>query len=375
MAEQEPSCRGIVEEAVALSIAQPPRLRLAEALHAVRAVRGNVHDGPRGLEPASLGEALASVGYSDLADAARQRIADARLLLDKAARRGIFVIAWNTPEYPPKLAEIFDPPPALWVQGTRDWLEQPTVAIVGSRSASQYALDVGERLARDLASRGVVVASGMARGVDSAAHRGALDAGGSTVAVLGSGVDVIYPREHTRLSIAIRERGALLSELSPGTRALPHHFPLRNRLISGLSSALVVVEASERSGSLITARCALEQGRDVMAVPGNVLSERNRGAHALLRDGACLVETADDVLREIGLVAADRRPASGTAARLEPDPLLSTMTAGETYDLDALASRCCLAGPALLAALSELELRGLIRRTAAGQFVRTSGTC
>lgn len=359
MAEQEPSRRGSVEEAVALSIAQAPRLRLAEALHAVRA-----------LEPRSLGEALERAGYDDLADALYSRITDARILLDKAAGRNISVIAWNTPEYPEKLAEIFDPPPALWVHGTRDWLERPTVAIVGSRSASQYALDVGARLARDLASRGVVVVSGMARGVDSAAHRGALEGGGSTVAVLGSGVDVIYPREHTRLSIAIREHGVLLSELSPGTPALPHHFPLRNRIISGLSSAIVVVEASERSGSLITARSALEQGRDVMAVPGNVLSERNRGAHALLRDGACLVETADDVLRELGLVTKDQSRQPGEAAP-DSDPILSTMTEGDTYDLDLLASRCRLAGPALLAALSELELRGLVRRTAAGQFVRS----
>ncbi|MBI1873426.1 MAG: DNA-protecting protein DprA [Acidobacteria bacterium] len=356
----------LFEEAVALSIAQVPRLRLAEALHAVRVAR---RDMLPGLEPVSLGAALEQAGYPDLADAVSGRIGDARTLLDKGARRNISAIAWNTQEYPSKLAEIFDPPPALWVQGTREWLERPTVAIVGSRSASQYALDVAERLARDLAARGVVVVSGMARGVDSAAHRGALEGGGSTVAVLGSGVDVIYPREHTRLSIAIRERGALVSELAPGTPALPHHFPLRNRLISGLSSALVVVEASERSGSLITARSALEQGREVMAVPGNVLSERNRGAHALLRDGACLVETADDVLRELGIVTRDR-PKHAEDAAPDADPLLTAMTAGETYDLEVLAARSCLAGPALLAALSELELKGLVRRTVAGQFVR-----
>ena len=180
-------------------------------------------------------------------------------------------------------------------------LNRPAVAIVGSRAASAYALEVAGRLAADLARRGIVVVSGLARGVDGAAHRAALRAVGATVAVLGSGPDVIYPREHAELAVSLCENGALLSELGPGAPPLPEHFPQRNRLISGISLGLVVVEASDKSGSLITARCALEQGRDVMAVPGSVLGGRNRGSHALLKDGAKVVETADDILEELGL--------------------------------------------------------------------------
>ena len=183
------------------------------------------------------------------------------------------------------------------------------MAIVGSRAATDYALQVAARLGAELAARGVVVASGLARGVDSAAHRGCLDAGGATVAVLGSGVDRIYPAEHADLAARICESGALVSELGPGAPPLPEHFPLRNRIISGISLAVVVVEAYDKSGSLITARCALEQGRDVMAVPGSVLSGRNRGSHALLKDGAKVVESADDILEELGWAARPRHPA------------------------------------------------------------------
>src|SRR5436190_1073263 len=160
---------------------------------------------------------------------------------------------------------------------------------------------VVRRLARDLAACGLVVVSGLARGVDSAAHRGALADAGVTVAVLGSGVDVMYPPEHGSLAKEIDKAGAVVSELVPGTPPQSWFFPLRNRIISGLSRAVVVIEAGEKSGSLITARCALEQGRDVLAVPGNVLSGRNRGAHGLLRDGAKIVESADDILEELGM--------------------------------------------------------------------------
>ena len=187
----------------------------------------------------------------------------------------------------------------------------------------------------------MTVVSGLARGVDSAAHRGVLDAGGRTIAVLGSGVDVVYPPEHADLADGIVRRGLLVSELPPGTTPRPKYFPLRNRLISGLSRAVVVVEASERSGSLITARLALEQGREVMAVPGNVLSGRNRGAHALLRDGARIVETADDVCEELGLGAPAGGAAAGTAAAGDGgrasetrDAILRHMDAGEVYGVD-----------------------------------------
>src|SRR5687768_17997630 len=217
----------------------------------------------------------------------------------RAARAGVHVLPWNDPLMPAHLLAISDLPPALWYRGSLDCLNQPAVAIVGSRAASSVAIETARRLATDLAARGVTVVSGLARGVDSAAHRGALRTG-RTIAVLGSGLDRIYPAEHAGLARDISAAGLVLSEYPPGTPPLPFHFPMRNRLISGLSRAVVVIEASDKSGSLITAACALEQGRDVMAVPGNVLSGRNRGGHALIRDGAKIVESADDIVAELG---------------------------------------------------------------------------
>jgi DNA processing protein len=211
----------------------------------------------------------------------------------------------HTSAYPALLARIADPPPRLWLRGNPRALVAPCVALIGSRAASSYGLQVAERLAADLARAGVTVVSGLARGVDSAAHRGALTTG-RTVAVLGSGVDVIYPPEHAELAERIlRREGALLSELPPGTPPRRGHFPRRNRLISGLSLAVVVIEASTRSGSLQTARFALEQGREVLAVPGTILGDRFRGSHALLRDGAKLVESASDILEELRLPDPD----------------------------------------------------------------------
>ena len=210
-----------------------------------------------------------------------------------------FAVSRQDPRYSTALDAIHDPPPLLWIDGLVDVLRAPAVAIVGSRAASPYALEVARRLGADLARRGITVISGMARGVDAAAHRGALEGGGTTVAVFGCGVDVVYPREHGALAAEIRERGALVSEFPPGMPPYKGHFPQRNRIISGLSLAVVVVEAAEGSGSLITAEFAMEQGRAVLAVPGNVLGGRNAGAHALLRDGAKLVECADDILEEI----------------------------------------------------------------------------
>ena len=232
----------------------------------------------------------------------------AQTTLDRAATAGAATVGWSDPTYPPLLAAIIDPPPVLWIRGQVAAFEPPAVAIVGSRAGSSYALAVAERLGADLTARGVVVVSGLARGVDSAAHRGALTAG-ATIAVLGSGPDVIYPKEHENLARDIAATGLVLSELAPGTPPQPQFFPMRNRIISGLSRAVVVVEAGERSGSLITARSALEQGRDVLAVPGSILSARNRGGHALLRDGAKIVESADDILEELGFPpGASRQP-------------------------------------------------------------------
>ena len=214
----------------------------------------------------------------------------------------------------------------------------------------------------------MVVASGLARGVDSAAHHGALDGGGATVAVLG-----LRPRTaSTRPSTpawprAISQRGALVSELGPGAPPLPEHFPLRNRIISGLSLAVVVVEASDKSGSLITARYAMEQGRDVMAVPGSVLSGRNRGSHGLLKDGATVVESADDILDGAGWRSPAAPAPAGRVTR-DTDPLLARMEAGEPYRLDDLMALTGVAGPRLLPRLMELELQGQVVGGAGGLF-------
>ena len=272
-------------------------------------------------------------------------------------------------DYPRRLAAIADPPPVLWVAGRRGLLDSLGVALVGSRAGSPYACEVAERLGSELAARGVTVISGLARGVDGAAHRGGLEGPASTAAVLGCGIDVVYPREHAALAREIVAKGVLVSEVGPSTPPLSFHFPRRNRIISGLSAAVVVVEATERSGSLITARCAAEQGREVMAVPGSVLAGRNRGGHALLKDGAKVVETADDILEEIGLEAGPRSAGPRRGVR-EPDLLLRHMDAGETYDLDALASITGLDSPELLSRLVELELQGRIQRSEAGRFSR-----
>jgi DNA processing protein len=215
----------------------------------------------------------------------------------------------------------------------------------------------------------MVVVSGLARGVDSAAHRGCLDALGATVAVLGSGLDSVYPPEHGGLADEIAATGAVISELGPGAVPLPEHFPLRNRIISGISLAVVVVEASEKSGSLITARCALEQGRDVCAVPGSVLTGRNRGSHSLLKDGAKIVETADDILEELGWPGVRQQ---GDSARklLNTDPLLSKFEDGEVYDLDTLVEASGLPASKLLTRLTELELLGQVTSVGPGCFTR-----
>ena len=318
-----------------------------------------------------------------LIELAEPLLARAATVRKEAAARGVHVLPWNDARMPATLLAIADCPPAIWYRGALDCLDAPGVAIVGSRAASHVAIETAERLARNLAALGVTVISGLARGVDSAAHRGALSAG-RTVAVLGSGVDRVYPAEHAALAETIAHTGAVISEYPPGTRPLPFHFPMRNRLISGLARAVVVIEASEKSGSLITAACALQQGRDVMAVPGNVLSGRNRGGHALIRDGARIVECAEDVMEELGLIAVvDNPPGAGSQSGASPcgsgattatsgDPVLRRMDVGHTYDLDALAGASGLDIRRLLPHLIGLELQGLVQRVGGGRFVRSA---
>jgi DNA processing protein len=262
------------------------------------------------------------------------------------------------------LAAIHDPPARLWIRGEAepDLLARPAVAVVGARACSSYGRSVARSLSRELAGAGVVIVSGLARGVDGEAHRGALEAGGVTVAVLGCGIDRDYPAAHGELARRICEHGLILSEYEPGIEPAPWRFPARNRIISGLSRAVVVVEARERSGALITVDFALEQGRDVLAVPGEITSALSAGSNALLRLGAAPALTAGDVLDAIGVVVDRKQPAEpvGEAARL----LAALGDAPATADELARATGLAVADVASL--LVELELAG---RVAIGEGV------
>jgi DNA processing protein len=260
--------------------------------------------------------------------------------------------------YPTLLTQIHNPPKMLWVIGDSATLDRPAIAIVGSRAASSDGLSIAGDIAADLVRAGLVVVSGLARGIDSAAHAAALDANGVTIAVLGTGVDRVYPPEHRDLASRIAMCGALVSELPPGSPPKAFHFPLRNRIISGLSRAVVVIEAPEASGALITAREALDQGREVMVVPGRVPGGRNRGGHALLKDGAKLVEAAVDILQELGMTPARRT-----------GPLPERVE----FSVDDVAREMKLEPGEALARLLEWELTGEIRRIGSGRFVRTNG--
>lgn len=273
--------------------------------------------------------------------------------------------------YPAVLREIADPPEPLYVRGTLDEQDRAAVAVVGARRASAYGLAVAEWLGRELVRHRVTVVSGMARGIDGAAHRGALMAGGRTIAVLGCGPDVVYPAEHEDLMGQIIDSGAVVTEFPPGTPPLPHHFPQRNRIISGLSLGVVVVEGRERSGALVTADFALDQGREVFAVPGSIFGETSYLPHRLLQEGAKPVTTVDDILTELRLPQrVDQIPALVPAL----EGVEATVFAQLDFDpqhIDALAERSALPVAEVGRALLVLELRGLVRTLAGQRYVRT----
>lgn len=280
------------------------------------------------------------------------------------------VILAGDADYPPLLAAIDDPPVALWIRGDPAALAAPCVAMVGSRRATRHGLGLAREMAMELAAAGIVIASGLAYGIDAASHSGALAAGGRTVAVLACGIDLVYPRGFEDLAARIAERGAVVTEFPPGTPPLAHHFPQRNRIVTGLASGLVVVEARERSGSLSSARLANEQGRCVMAVPGNVPAGANRGCHRLIRDGAALIESAQDVVDELGLFATLPLPLP-LPARIAPqaDPSLQwilDVLDTESQPLDALVARTGAQANVLHAGLVALELEGLVHVGAHG---------
>ncbi len=293
----------------------------------------------------------------------------------RAERAGARLLLPGDLEYPVQLRAIPSPPSFLFVRGKVRDADALAVAVVGARQATPYGLRVSEQLAGDLGARGVTVVSGLARGVDAAAHRGALEAGGRTIAVLGSGVDVIYPPENRRLAARVIEHGALISQLPMGTPPLAQHFPVRNRTIAGLALGTVVVEAAERSGALITAGHAGELGREVFAVPGNITSAASRGANHLIQDGAKLVQSWEDVVAELPeswrrclVTPAPERP-SGPLPEGEAGRLLA-LIGEESVHVAELIERSGFPSGRAAALLVTLELQGWVRQLAGQFYVR-----
>jgi DNA processing protein len=289
--------------------------------------------------------------------------------VSRAEKAAIKIVPFTDPIYPARLRLIADPPPFLYVKGEIRNQDERAVAVVGSRSASDYGRRVARDLCRGLASLGFTVVSGMARGIDGAAHEAALNAGGRTLAVLGCGVDRAYPREHDKLYQRITENGAVMSEFPLGTGPVPFNFPVRNRLISGLSLGVVVVEATEKSGSLITASLALEQGREVFAVPGEAGASRSRGTHQLIRQGARLVETVNDIVEEIApQLSARTQNAEGTPRLALPQHFgdefkkIFALFQERSLQIDEVIERSGCSPSRVSEILLELELLGYIKQ-------------
>jgi DNA processing protein len=344
----------------------------AERYHALLAVASpaNLFATPRRTLAARIGDELAAAvaGFDESGEASRQR--------DAAERCGARLVTLEDAEYPRGLKTVSLPPPFLLVRGTLVREDGLAVAVVGARRATAYGLRTAERLATDLGVRGVTIVSGLARGVDTSAHKGALAGGGRTIAVLGSGVDVIYPPENRRLAEEVARGGAMVSQFPMRTPPFPQHFPIRNRVIAALTLGTVVVEAAERSGALITARCAGELGREVYAVPGNVSSPASQGANRLIQDGAKLVRDWEDVVAEwpetwrralkpVATVAAeDRAPVRPLEGRL------LALLGDEPVAIDGIIEESRMPAGEVAASLATLELRGLIRRLPGQRYVR-----
>jgi len=296
--------------------------------------------------------------------------------LSLARQAGVHLVTQEQPAYPKLLREIHDPPRALYIKGSLP-AEELAVAIVGSRHASLYGMQTAERLAYDVALRGITVVSGLARGIDSAAHRGALRAGGRTIAVLGSGLADIYPPEHTELAAQIAKQGAVISEYPMEMPPVGSNFPRRNRIISGLSLGVVVVEAAARSGALITADCALEQGREVFAVPGPITTPTSQGTHHLLKQGARLVTSVEDILEELRLqpqTAPEVRHAAspGEAAPLATQEarIFACVSADEPRYIDTIAADSGVDTAEVSSTLLQLELKHLVCQLPGKRFIR-----
>jgi DNA processing protein len=290
--------------------------------------------------------------------------------VEKLERAHVSVLTWEDAEYPPNLLQVYNAPPVLYVRGRIEKRDEWAVSIVGTRRASVYGKEIARMMGMGLAQAGVTVVSGMARGIDTLAHRTCLDAGGRTIAVLGCGVDVIYPRQNARLAAEIVERGALVSEYALGTRPEARNFPPRNRIISGLTLGTVVVEADLGSGALITADFAAEQGREVFSVPGSILAKGSRGTNQLIQQGAKMVCNVADVLEELNLtMVSEQAQARAVIPENETEALLLEFLSSEPAHIDELGRAVRLPIAEVSSALALMELKGMIRQVGGMNYV------
>jgi DNA processing protein len=323
--------------------------------------------------PAAVAQALHS----------RRPLSDAAKELAQVQASGCRLLTWDEPEYPARLREIYDPPPLLYVRGNIELLNRHTISMVGARRPTPYGNQMAERLSKDLADRGIVIASGLARGIDASAHKGALSSPvGATVGVLGCGIDVVYPKENKKIFGQIEQRGAIISEFPMGTFPAPQNFPIRNRIIAGMALGVVVVEGAQYSGSLITARLAMEFGREVFGVPGYVTQPSSFGPNQLIKQGAKLVTGWEDVVEELPTpVRAELTPVESAsheerAALVEGSlgpterPLYGLLSVDEARHVDELVENSGLTSSEVLAALFDMELKGVIRQLPGKQFLK-----
>jgi DNA processing protein len=323
--------------------------------------------------PAAVAQALHS----------RRPLSDAAKELAQVQASGCRLLTWDEPEYPARLREIYDPPPLLYVLGNTELLNRHAISVVGARRPTPYGNQMAERLSKDLADRGLVIASGLARGIDASAHKGALSSpAGATIGILGCGIDVVYPKENKKIFEQIEQRGAIISEFPMGTFPAPQNFPIRNRIIAGIALGVVVVEGAQYSGSLITARLAMEFGREVFGVPGHVTQPSSFGPNQLIKQGAKLVTGWEDVVEELPTpVRAELLPVESAsheqrAALIEESlgpterPLYGLLSPDEARHVDELVENSGLTSSEVLAALFDMELRGVIRQLPGKQFVK-----
>ena len=319
---------------------------------------------PRGELASFMGSATLDALHSTRVREAVERA------LEWAAVESHHVVTLADETYPRPLLEIADPPPLLYAHGRLQLLRQPALAVVGSRNASAQGERNAEEFARSLSAAGLTIISGLALGIDAAAHRGGLAGGASSVAVLGTGIDVVYPARNADLAAEIARSGLLLSEFPLGTPAIAQNFPRRNRLISGLARGCLVVEAALASGSLITARCAADQGREVFAIPGSIHSPLSKGCHALIKSGAKLVESADDVLAELGGFRPSGYANTALASAPQADSALLAVMGHDPVDVDSLCARAGLSAEQVASELLRLELDGRVTALPGGLYQR-----